>query len=406
MHLRLRANPAITQLRAAFLPRKYGAIGLEAPPAHAKLDQRQAVGGTMSTNMTSYETQAWEKLIADERSRRGGWRARGADKASELMSAAGEAVKRIPGAERVTDTLDDSIKPALNGAAKAIFMPAVSSASIERRTRRLRNQHPEVGDASPFQVLDLKALDKGRPKQILPFIGAMESAVASLAITGAEVSTTVSGGATAGVVVLAIVGDISASLALLGRAVAEVAVHYGYDPKEPEEEIFLMGVLSYSTASSLQGKTAALAGLSRLSQQMMRQATWRELQKDVVVKVIQTVFTKIGINLTHRRLAQVVPLVGGAFSAALSYDMLDRALRDATRVYRVRYLADKHGLSFEDWVVSSMANDAAESNKVDTGDEEPINVDAVLQAAIVEGALSTFDESVPAEDADLVGDTH
>ena len=322
------------------------------------------------------------------------------------MSAAGEAVKRIPGAERVTDTLDDSIKPALNGAAKAIFMPAVSSASIERRTRRLRNQHPEVGDASPFQVLDLKALDKGRPKQILPFIGAMESAVASLAITGAEVSTTVSGGATAGVVVLAIVGDISASLALLGRAVAEVAVHYGYDPKEPEEEIFLMGVLSYSTASSLQGKTAALAGLSRLSQQMMRQATWRELQKDVVVKVIQTVFTKIGINLTHRRLAQVVPLVGGAFSAALSYDMLDRALRDATRVYRVRYLADKHGLSFEDWVVSSMANDAAESNKVDTGDEEPINVDAVLQAAIVEGALSTFDESVPAEDADLVGDTH
>ena len=359
----------------------------------------------MTTSMTSYEQQAWEKLIADERSRRDGWRGRGANKMSEMMSAAGDAVKRIPGAERVTETLDDSIKPALNGAAKAIFMPAVSSPSIERRINALRKQHPDIGDASPFDALDLKVLDKGRPKQILPVIGAVESAVASLAITGVEVSATVSGGATAGVIVLAIAGDISASLALLGRAVAEVAVHYGYDPKEPEEEIFLMGVLSYSTASSLQGKTAALAGLARLSQQMMRHAVWKELQKDVLVKVIQTVFTKIGINLTHRRLAQVVPVVGGVLSAALSYDMLDRALRDATRIYRVRYLADKYGLSFDDWVVRTRANDAAESSHDDAAEEELIDVEAVLQAVILENDHIDRDEASQAEDAQLVGDS-
>lgn len=338
----------------------------------------------MTASMTTYEHQAWERLIADERSRRSSWRARGADKVSEVVSTAGKAVKRIPGAERVTEAVDDSIKGALNGAAKAIFMPAISSVSIERRIRRLRKEYPEIGNDSPFDVLDLKALDKGRPKQLLPLIGMMESAGASLAITGLEVSTTVTGGATVGAVALAIAGDVSASLALLGRAVAEVAVHYGYDPHEPEEEMFLMGVLTYSTAASLEGKAAALSALSRLSQRMMRRAVWEELERDILVKVIRIVFGKIGVKLTHKRLAQAVPVAGGLISAGLSYDMLDRALRDATRVYRVRYLAEKHGLSFDDWVERAMANDAASSSYQEAADEEPIDVEAEMRAAIEE----------------------
>jgi hypothetical protein len=200
------------------------------------------------------------------------------------------------------------------------------------------------------------------------------------------------------VVILAIVSDVSASLALLGRAVAEVAVHYGYDPNEPEEEIFLMGVLSYSTAASLEGKAAALSALSRLSQQMMRRAVWQELERDVVVRVIRTVFRSIGVRLTHKRLAQAVPVAGGLVSAGLSYDMLDRALRDATRVYRVRYLAEKYALSFDDWVDRAMANDAASTSYDDATDEEPIDVEAVMQEAIDEQRHAGTEEMPRTED--------
>lgn len=360
--------------------------------------------GVMNARMTSYEQRAWEKLIADERSRRDSWRARGVDKASGMMSAAGNAVKKIPGAERVNGALDASVGAALNGAAKAVFMPAISSVSIERRIKGLRKRHPEIGNASPFEVLDLSALDKGRPKQLLPFIGMVESAGASLAITGAQVSTTVTGGASAGAVVLAIVGDVGASLALLGRSVAEVAVHYGYDPNEPEEEVFLMGVLSYSTAASVEGKTAALSAMSRLSQQMMRHAAWKELEKDVLVKVIQRIFKSIGLRLTHKRLAQVVPVAGGVVSAGLSYDMLDRALRDATRVYRVRYLADKYGLSFDEWVAQTMANDTAESTPQAT-DEEAIDVEAVMWETIKEHDPARGLKAPETEDALSTGDS-
>lgn len=345
----------------------------------------------MTAGMTSYERHAWEKLIADEQSRRSSWRSRGGDKVSELVSAAGNAMKKIPGADRVSDAVDESVRAAFNGAAKAIFMPAISSVSMERRVRGLRKQYPDLGDRSPFEALDLQALDKGRPRQLLPFIGMVESAGASLAITGLEVSTTVSGGASAGAVILAIAGDVSASLALLGRALAEVAVQYGYDPNEPEEEIFLMGVLSYSTAASLEGKTAALAALSRLSQRMMRRAVWNELQRDVLVKVIQRVFAAIGLKLTQKRLAQVVPVAGGILSAGLSYDMLDRALRDATRVYRVRYLAEKHGLSFDEWVERATANEASSYSSQSESDEEPIDVELILQDAIEEEVPAGID---------------
>lgn len=340
----------------------------------------------MSAEMSPYEKQAWEKLIAAERSRRNSLRARATDKVNGAVSTAvafaGDAVKKVPGGAVVTDGIDAGIKTALSGAAKAIFIPAIASVSIDRRAKRLRKRYPELGDSSPFATLDLQALDKGRPRQVIPLANAVTSAGASIAITGAEVSTTVSGGATAGVVVLAIAGDVGVSLGLLGRSIAEVAVHYGYDPSEPEEEIFLMSVLSYSSAASLEGKTAALAGLSKLAQQMMRQATWKELEKDVVVKAIQSIFTKLGLRLTHKRLAQIVPVVGGVISAGLSYDMQNRALRDASRIYRVRYLVDKYGLSFDEWVQRATQDAEADPTLDVAPDEEVIDIEAEVEAAI------------------------
>jgi hypothetical protein len=117
---------------------------------------------------------------------------------------------------------------------------------------------------------------------------------------------------------------------------------------------------------------------------MMRHATWKELERDVLVKVIQTVFTKIGVKLTHARLAQIVPVLGGVMSAGLSYDMLHRALGDSTRIYRARYLADKHDLSFDEWAEQAEETDAAESRLDDVGTEEFVDVSEVLQKVIEE----------------------
>jgi hypothetical protein len=64
-------------------------------------------------------------------------------------------------------------------------------------------------------------------------------------------------------------------MAAMGRSIGVVATAYGYDVRQPEEELFALGVMSLASAGTLSGRTAAMASLSRLTQQMMRQATWQ-----------------------------------------------------------------------------------------------------------------------------------
>ncbi len=321
----------------------------------------------MQKTISAYETKAWTDLLESERKRRSGLQARVAGKVAEVTKRAGQQLRKVPGAGKAFDVGDEAIGKALEGGFKAVFLPAVRSASLDKRVDKLRSKHPELAAESVFGSLDLKELDSGRPGLTIPFLGVLESGVASAMVTGATVSTTVSGGTTAGVALLAVASDTVASLALLGRAVAEVAVHYGYDPEEPGEELFLMGVLNYSMASSSASKTAALASLSRLTQQMMRRATWDQLGRAPLVQVISQIFKLLGLRLTKARLAQVVPIAGGILAAGLSFSMLHSAIDDATRLYRARYLAEKHGLSWEEWITArtSAAEAAGPDSVVD-----------------------------------------
>ena len=131
-----------------------------------------------------------------------------------------------------------------------------------------------------------------------------EGAATSLAVTGATVASTVSGGTTLGVAAGAVAVDVTTVMVGMGRIVALVAAHYGYDVREPEEQVFASGVLSYSTANNAAEKAASLAALSRLTQEMMRQATWKQLQQHQMVNIIQTIVTSLGFNLTKKKLSQ------------------------------------------------------------------------------------------------------
>lgn len=349
----------------------------------------------MREDMSDYETRAWFTLLDNERKRRNSLRARAASKVALVTKRAGEQIRKVPGAVKAMELGDETIIKALDGGFKAIFLPAVLSASLEKRVEKLCRKHQDLGAESPFESLDLKDLDKGRPSLTIPFIGVLESGVASVVVTGATVSTTVSGGTTAGVAVVAVASDAVISLALLGRAVAEVAVHYGYDPREPGEELFLMGVLNYSMASSSTSKTAALASLSRLTQMMMRRATWNQLGKEPLVQVILQIFKLLGLKLTKARLANVVPIAGGILAAGLSFNMLYSAIDDATRLYRARYLAEKHGLSWEEWITEpTLVADAAEPDPV--VDATAVEIDGLLDE--VTAGKEEADYAPPAKD--------
>ena len=164
------------------------------------------------------------------------------------------------------------------------------------------------------------------------------------------VSSTVSGGVTSGAVVAAVAADAVASLAMMGRSVGSVAVRYGYDVRLPDEELFAMGVLSFGMAGTLKAKHTALAALSRLTQQMMRRTTWKQLNEQVLVRVIGRVYQVLGLRLTQRKLAQIVPFAGVGINAALSANMTRHVYQRAEDIYRIRFLSEKYGLDPQAWL--------------------------------------------------------
>jgi hypothetical protein len=109
--------------------------------------------------------------------------------------------------------------------------------------------------------------------------------------------------------------DVAATMGVMGRSIGVVASTYGYDVGLPDEEFFALGVMSLASASTLSGKTAAMASLSRLTQQMMRRAAWAQLRRHWLANAIEQSYKALGFTLTKKKLAQAEPQLtraGGA----------------------------------------------------------------------------------------------
>jgi hypothetical protein len=140
----------------------------------------------------------------------------------------------LPGAEQIADMAER----AFDGTLALTFQPALRSVHPERTVQRFARQHPQVQSMDDIRKLELGDCDKMvPPKSRYTVASAAQGGATALAVTGAEVSTTVSGGATAGVIIGAVAADAVASMAMMGRTIGVVASRYGYDVRLPGEEL-------------------------------------------------------------------------------------------------------------------------------------------------------------------------
>lgn len=319
--------------------------------------------------MSSYEQKAWDRAVRrlnapPTETRKMLNRATGS-----ISSAAGKVWKRVP----LHADMEQQLEKALEGLVAVTLEPAMKSVSVERVANRVGTSFADFG------TLDLERLDRASPRTrgFYTVTALAEGSASALAVTGATVATTVSGGTTAGVAIGAVAADVASSIALLGRIVAVAAAEYGYDVRMPDEEVFALGTISVGSAGSPAAKVAALTSLSRLTQQMMRKATWAQLNQNGLVKLIDAIFKALGLRLTHQKLGQAVPFAGVLINGGLSAQMADHTYRSARDVYRLRFLSDKYGIDPESWVTVA----------------ETLADDVVLGAALDDIELISNDEN-------------
>jgi hypothetical protein len=133
-----------------------------------------------------------------------------------------------------------------------------------------------------------------------------------------------------GIFTLAI--DIPALLGLSLKTLQEIAIAYGYDPKEKKERIFIIKCLQFSSADIV-GKKAILEQLTSFDnehQQVFSQLQgWRE--------VMMTFRDQYG----WKKLLQMIPIVGIIFGAMFNKSMIGNIAEAGKMLYRKRRILEK-----------------------------------------------------------------
>lgn len=349
------------------------------------MDQEQQLA-----RMSNYERNAWEKSL--KRLHEPPFKASIPKKVRAFAARTTDSATAFADKHLPAEVVLGIVRKTMDGTLEVTFTPALHSASAEGALAGYRKQHPDLASIEDLKTLDLRHLDSfRRRKGLYVAVSAVEGAGTALAVTGTVVATTVTGGVAAGAVVGAIAVDTVASLAMMGRSVGSVAVRYGYDVRLPDEELFAMGVLSVGTAGTLQAKYQAIAALSRLTQQMMRQATWQQLNEQVIVRAVLRIYQMLGLRLTQRRLAQLVPFVGVVINGGLSANMTKQVYQRAEDVYRLRFLSEKYGLDPDEWIKGAV--------QLDDHDDVPSVVPSVLD--VLEEERSAAEPTTPSHRAEL-----
>lgn len=298
--------------------------------------------------------------------------------ATSGLHRAGGAVQAVPGSTAAASAVEGAVTGLL-GTVDRVAVASVHRTAILARFQK--RGHP-VQDLADIRKLDLRDIDKVKPRVDLRYILAAvgEGAAAGAGMTGG--AALAAGGGVFGIGVAAAPGigvlvgvtaaDAVAVLAASSRVSAEIAAYYGYDVELPDERVRATGVLGVGLASQA-GKAASYQELNKLVQALARRKTQQELDKLVMTKVIRTVFERFGVRLVKRKLGQAVPVVGILVGAGLNATTINNVAEAAEMLYRERFLREKYGMP-----------DSSEPPVPQH--EDAVDVAEILEAEIVEDA--------------------
>lgn len=149
------------------------------------------------------------------------------------------------------------------------------------------------------------------------------------------------GAATGAVGAVGLVVDVPALIIGCLRAVGEYATYYGFDVNNQKERIYALNILALSSSPTDAAKAAAMAQLTKLSGDIAKRATWKELEKSVFVKMVQEIAKSLGIRLTKAKLAQVIPVIGSVAGGGFNAYYVSKVCETAHHLYRERFIIEK-----------------------------------------------------------------
>jgi EcsC family protein len=270
-------------------------------------------------SMSQYEKQALE-IIRQYKNPKVGWFGNAMTAVMRPINSAGDLINKIPGAEiTIQKTIGGVINLLNDGAQWTVRQDSIHDV--------FRAEGHEIKNRKDLYQLDLEEIDKA--------IGYLAAKYKALSL--------IEGVATGTLGIAGIPIDIPALLGMNLRAIGEYATYCGFDISIQHERMFVLQILSSSADASAAAKHTALAQLAKIAQEAAKKKAWKDLEKHAMVKVIQKVAEKLGIQLTKAKLAQLIPALGGAIAGGVNSWFTACVCESAYFLYRERFLAEKYG---------------------------------------------------------------
>jgi hypothetical protein len=306
------------------------------------------------TAMSAYELQVWESLSAhwDKRDNSRGlpnWASTALERsgdfatgaASKVMAIVPEAVKQP--ISRAGETVANTVaKPTIK--ALASLLELTNDVALELNNPKgvetlARKKGLDIESFSDLRKQDLKVCDRLLTSNTLKWrsLGALEGGgmglLALVPIAGMPI---------------AMGADILVIQVLSTSIAARIAYSYGYDAKDPAEQLFIEGLVRRSFIAQA-AKAEPLRDVARAANAVKDRVRWSEkLRADhrllaALEKLMQHV-GPAGSRVSVQSVAKVVPFIGIAIGAGVNSTVLANVAADAQRYCQTRFLCEKYGL--------------------------------------------------------------
>ena len=274
--------------------------------------------------LSEYERNAIEE-IRSWKNPTESWFSSAKDQASKAWNNVTDMVHKIPG-------VDWTIENVVTGLLELTNEITQDSVWTEAVMKDFHARGHDVASPAHLRRLDLEEIDGA-------LVGLDKKYVGLATIEGA--ATGVAGAA-------GIVPDLVALVSINLRAAGEYATYCGMDIATPEERLFALQLLDRVAQPSNNSKNVTIAPAVRTVSRVARQTGTQVIEQVGIGNAVEAVARRLGIALTEKKLAQMVPVTGAFIGGGLNYLYTSNVCKTAHFIYRERFLEAKYGEGIAD----------------------------------------------------------
>ncbi|NNF04671.1 MAG: EcsC family protein [Rhodothermales bacterium] len=269
--------------------------------------------------MSAYERRALADIQAWKEPSTG-WMSSLSDATSKAWNDVTDLVHRIPGVEWTMDNVIAGLVDLTN----EITQDSVWTDAVYRDFRK---RGFDVQEPTDVRELDLEHIDEVTGGLEQKYIGLATAEGAATGLAGAA----------------GIAPDLIALVSINLRAAGEYAAYCGFDVKQPVERVYALELLDYVASSGNNKKEITIAPAVRSASKAARTQGIQLLEQVGVGNAVEALARRLGIHLTEKKMAQMVPVTGAFLGGGLNYLYTRKVCQTARFLYRERFLIAKYG---------------------------------------------------------------